>query len=48
MLKDRYERGQGLLEYAIIIILVAVLVIVMLALFGSEVGNLFSSITHQI
>jgi len=37
-------RGQGLVEYAFIIILVAILVIVMLALFGSGVGNMFSNI----
>ena len=34
-------RGQGLVEYAFIIILVAILVIVMLALFGSGVGSSF-------
>jgi pilus assembly protein Flp/PilA len=37
-------RGQGLVEYAFIIILVAILVIVMLALFGSGVGNMFSNV----
>jgi pilus assembly protein Flp/PilA len=37
-------RGQGLVEYAFIIILVAILVIVMLALFGAGVGNMFSNI----
>jgi len=39
-----FPRGQGLVEYAFIIILVAILVIVMLALFGSGVGNMFSNI----
>lgn len=37
-------RGQGLVEYALVIILVAILVIVMLALFGSGVGNMFSTV----
>jgi pilus assembly protein Flp/PilA len=37
-------RGQGLVEYAFIIILVAILVIIMLALFGSGVGNMFSNV----
>ena len=37
-------KGQGLVEYAFIIILVAILVIVMLALFGSGVGNMFSTV----
>ncbi len=41
-------RGQGLVEYAFIIILVAILVIVMLALFGSGVGNMFSTVVSGI
>jgi pilus assembly protein Flp/PilA len=41
-------RGQGLVEYAFIIILVAILVIVMLALFGSGVGNMFSTVVSNI
>ena len=36
--------GQGLVEYALIILLVGLAVIVGLALFGQGVGNLFSSI----
>ncbi len=42
------QKGQGLVEYAFIIILVAILVIVMLALFGSGVGNMFSSVVSNI
>lgn len=37
-------RGQGLVEYAILIALVALMVIVLLALFGSSVGNMFSNV----
>ncbi|MCK5054866.1 MAG: pilus assembly protein [Anaerolineales bacterium] len=39
-----YQRGQGLVEYAMIIVLVAIIVVIILALFGSAVGNMFSSI----
>ncbi|MEA1978499.1 MAG: pilus assembly protein [Chloroflexota bacterium] len=39
-----YQRGQGLVEYAMIMILVAIIVIIILALFGSSVGNMFSSV----
>jgi len=39
-----YQRGQGLVEYAMIITLVAIIVIIFLALFGSAVGNMFSSV----
>ena len=37
-------RGQGLVEYALIILLVGVAVIVLVALFGAAVGNLFSTV----
>lgn len=36
--------GQGLVEYAFIILLVGLSVIVLLSLFGRSVGNLFSNI----
>jgi len=37
-------RGQGLVEYAMIILLVGIIVVVMVALFGAGVGNMFSSV----
>ena len=37
-------RGQGLVEYALLILLVGIAVIVLLALFGTAVGNMFSNI----
>ncbi len=37
-------RGQGLVEYAVIITLVAIIVLVILALFGTAVGNMFSNV----
>lgn len=36
------NKGQGLVEYALILILVAVVVIVILAVLGPNVGNLFN------
>ena len=36
--------GQGLVEYALILVLVAIIVIVVLALFGSSVGNMYSNV----
>jgi len=38
------SRGQGLVEYALIILLVGVVVIVLVALFGTAVGNMFSTV----
>lgn len=41
-------RGQGLVEYALLILLVGLAVIVMLALFGRGVGNMFSNIIANV
>jgi pilus assembly protein Flp/PilA len=38
------EEGQGLVEYALILVLVAVVVIAVLALLGPAIGNVFSQI----
>jgi pilus assembly protein Flp/PilA len=48
MLYAPKERGQGLVEYALILVLVAVVVIVILALLGPAIGNVFSNIVSQI
>ena len=48
MLETRQPRGQGLVEYALILLLVALAVIVMLALFGPAVGNMFSKVMLNI
>ena len=42
------ERGQGLVEYALILVLVALIVIVILALMGPAIGNIFSNIVNSI
>lgn len=42
------NRGQGLLEYALIIVLVAVVVMILIAIFGPAVGNLFSTIVASV
>jgi pilus assembly protein Flp/PilA len=38
------EDGQGLVEYALILVLIAVVVIAILSLVGPEVGQVFSDI----
>ncbi|MCG7853904.1 MAG: Flp family type IVb pilin [Methanosarcinaceae archaeon] len=48
MLFDRKEKGQGLVEYALILVLVAIVVIVILALLGPAVGNIFSTIVNSL
>ena len=42
------EEGQGLVEYALILVLVAIVVIVILALLGPAIGNIFSNIVSII
>jgi len=48
MLYAPKEKGQGLVEYALILVLVAVVVIVILALLGPAIGNVFSNIVTNI
>ena len=38
------EEGQGLVEYALILVLVAIVVIAVLLLLGPRIGNIFSTI----
>ena len=42
------ENGQGLVEYALILVLVAVVVIAILLLLGPIIGNVFSSVVSQL
>ena len=42
------EEGQGLVEYALILVLVAIVVIVILALLGPSIANIFSDIVDAI
>ena len=48
MLTHRDLPGQGLVEYAMILVLVAVVVIVIIALLGPAIGNMFSGVITQI
>jgi len=42
------EEGQGLVEYALILLLVAIVVIVILALLGPAVADMFSDIVSNV
>jgi len=42
------EKAQGLVEYALILVLVAVVVIVILALLGPVIGRIFSNVVRSI
>jgi pilus assembly protein Flp/PilA len=48
MLFALQEKGQGLVEYAIILLLVALIIIAVLRLLGPNLGNSYSSINNSI
>ena len=48
MLFTPREEGQGLVEYALILVLVAIVVIVILAILGPTIGNIFSNIVTNL
>jgi pilus assembly protein Flp/PilA len=42
------ESGQGLVEYALILVLVAIVVIAILLLLGPVIGNAFSNVVSNL
>jgi pilus assembly protein Flp/PilA len=48
MLFSPREQGQGLVEYALILVLVAIVVISALMLLGPVIGNTFSTINKSL
>ena len=48
MLFSPLEKGQGLVEYAIILSFVAIVVIAVVTLLGPKIGNVFSSVNSSI
>lgn len=47
-MKRKLESGQGLLEYALIMVLVTLVVIVVLAVLGPAIGNIYSNLIPLI
>jgi pilus assembly protein Flp/PilA len=43
-----HEEGQGLAEYALLLVLVTLVVIVVLVLLGPQVGTIFSNIIDML
>ena len=48
MLFSPKEKGQGLVEYALILVLVAIVVIAALMILGPIIGNVFSTINDSL
>ena len=45
---DSHEEGQGMVEYALILVLISIVVIVILSTLGHTVNNVFSNISHGL
>lgn len=43
-----HEEGQGMVEYALILVLIALIVIVILTTVGRQVNNVFSNVSHGL
>jgi len=41
------EEGQGLVEYALILVLIAIVVVAVVTLLGPTVGNVFTQIVNE-
>ena len=48
MLFAAQEKGQGLVEYALILVLIAVVVILILTTMGRQINNTFSTISNAM
>jgi len=48
MLLEREAKAQGLVEYALIILLVALIVIIVLVLLAPPIANMFSNIVVNL
>jgi pilus assembly protein Flp/PilA len=48
MLFSPQEKGQGLVEYALILVLVAIVVIAALMILGPVIGNVFSKVNSSL
>jgi pilus assembly protein Flp/PilA len=42
------DKGQGLVEYSLLLVLVAMTVVAILTILGPQIGNAFSTVTSQL
>jgi len=47
-LKRPGQRGQGMVEYALILVLVSIVVIVILLTMGNQIANVFSNVVAAL
>lgn len=46
--RDRGEEGQGMVEYAFILVLVSIVALLLVILIGHQTNNLYSNITSSL
>ncbi len=46
--RARSQRGQGMVEYALILVLVSIVVIVILLTMGNQIANVFSNVVAAL
>ena len=46
--RDLGQRGQGMVEYALILVLVSIVVIVILLTMGHQIANVFSNVVAAL
>jgi pilus assembly protein Flp/PilA len=46
--REDAEDGQGMVEYALILVLISIVVIVILSTLGKTVNNVFSNVSHGL
>ena len=45
---NKLQKGQGLVEYALILVLIAIVVIIILGVLGGQVNSIFSTIASAL
>jgi pilus assembly protein Flp/PilA len=45
---NKLQKGQGLVEYALILVLIAIVVIIILGVLGGQVNTIFSTIASAL
>ena len=45
---DMTEAGQGMVEYSMILMLIALLLIITVAVLGHQTSNIYSNISHSL
>ena len=48
MKNSQTQKGQGLVEYALVLVLVAIVVVAVLMLLGPIIGNVFSTLNNSL